>query len=192
MFKIAVLISGQGSNLEAIMNRSDSSKIYEVKYVIADRECKGIELAKKRDIKTRVYNRKKLGKKISKEIDMYLKDDIDLIVLAGYLSILDEEFINRRKGKIINIHPAISEKYGGKGMYGDVVHKHVLKNKEKQSGCTVHFVDSGVDTGEIISKSIVKVMEDDTVESLKKRILIEEHKLLPDTIEKILINQYRR
>ena len=111
---------------------------------------------------------------------------MDLIVLAGFLSIIDEEFVEKWKGKIINIHPSLLPKFGGPGMYGIKVHEAVLAAGEKESGCTVHYVDNGVDSGEIIFQVKVPVMEGDTAEILQKRILVEEHKLLPKSISKII------
>ena len=109
-----------------------------------------------------------------------------MIVLAGFLSIIDEEFVEKWKGKIINIHPSLLPKFGGPGMYGIKVHEAVLAAGEKESGCTVHYVDSGVDSGEVIFQVKVPVLEGDTAEVLQKRILVEEHKLLPKSISKII------
>ena len=118
-----------------------------------------------------------------------LENDIektDYIVLAGYLSILSENFINKWNRKIINIHPSLLPKYGGKGMYGIKVHEAVIANKEKESGCTIHFVDNGIDTGEIITNVKVPVYENDTPEILQKRVLEKEHILLIEGIKKLL------
>lgn len=122
-----------------------------------------------------------------KEIDRVVSEKgVDLIVLAGFLSIIDEEFVEKWKGKIINIHPSLLPKFGGPGMYGIKVHEAVLAAGEKESGCTVHYVDSGVDSGEVIFQVKVPVLEGDTAEVLQKRILVEEHKLLPKSISKII------
>jgi phosphoribosylglycinamide formyltransferase 1 len=187
MFKIAVLISGGGSNLQSIIDTISTSKVeYEISCVIADRECYGIERAEKNNIETKIFDRKILKKDISKKIDEYLGDRVDLVVLAGFLSILDENFINSRRGRIINIHPSLLPKFGGPGMFGMRIHKAVIEAKEYESGCTVHYVDAGIDTGEIIEQSRVKVKVEDTAETLQKQVLAEEHRLLPKAIEQVL------
>lgn len=189
MFKIAVLISGGGSNLQSIIDTVSTSKVkYEISYVIADRECYGIERAKQNNIETKIFDRKILKKDISKKIDEYLGDHVDLVVLAGFLSILDKKFINNRKGRIINIHPSLLPKFGGPGMFGMRIHRAVIEAKESESGCTVHYVDAGIDTGEIIEQINVKVDSEDTAETLQKKVLVEEHKLLPKAIEQVLYN----
>jgi len=113
------------------------------------------------------------------------KRNIELVVLAGYLKILSKEFIQKYNKRIINIHPSLLPKFGGKGYYGDRVHKAVLESGEKITGATVHFVDEGTDTGEIILQETVEVKENDTVESLKARVLEVEHKLLPEAVRLI-------
>ena len=109
-------------------------------------------------------------------------------MLAGYLSILSQDFIKFWKGKIINIHPALLPDFGGKGMYGMNVHKAVIQAGRKESGCTVHYVDTGIDTGEIILQKTVEVKGGDTPEDLQKRILEKEHSLLVESINQIIEN----
>lgn len=189
MFKIAVLISGGGSNLQSIIDNVSTSKVeYEISCVIADRKCYGIERAEQSNIVTKIFDRKILKKDISKKIDEYLEKKVDLIVLAGFLSILDENFINNRRGRIINIHPSLLPKFGGSGMFGMKIHRAVIEAKESESGCTVHYVDVGIDEGEIIEQIKVKVDPEDTAEILQKKVLVEEHKLLPRAIERVLYN----
>ena len=188
MFKIGVLISGGGSNLQSIIDKSKSGELQcKVEVVIGDRECYGVERAKEAGIDGYTLDRKVLKKELCREIDKIVSErGIDLIVLAGFLSIIDEEFVNKWKGRIINIHPSLLPKFGGPGMYGIRVHEAVLKAGEQESGCTVHYVDTGVDSGEIIAQKRVKVLEGDTPEILQKRVLVEEHKLLPESIAKII------
>lgn len=188
MFKIGVLVSGGGSNLQSIIDKSKSGELQcKVEVVIGDRECYGVERAKEAGIDGYTLNRKVLKKELCREIDKIVSErGIDLIVLAGFLSIIDEEFVNKWKGRIINIHPSLLPKFGGPGMYGIRVHEAVLKAGEQESGCTVHYVDTGVDSGEIIAQKRVKVLEGDTPEILQKRVLVEEHKLLPESIAKII------
>lgn len=188
MFKIGVLVSGGGSNLQSIIDKSQSGELQcKVEVVIGDRECYGVERAKEAGIDGYTLDRKVLKKELCREIDKIVSErGVDLIVLAGFLSIIDEEFVNKWKGRIINIHPSLLPKFGGPGMYGIRVHEAVLKAGEQESGCTVHYVDTGVDSGEIIAQKRVKVLEGDTPEILQKRVLVEEHKLLPESIAKII------
>ena len=175
--RIAVFVSGSGSNLQSIIDNIENGNLNcEISYVIADRECFGLERAEKHGIKSIMLDKKLFGKNLSDEINAILENDTettDYIVLAGYLSILSKNFINKWNRKIINIHPSLLPKYGGKGMYGIKVHEAVIANKEKESGCTIHFVDNGIDTGEIITNVKVPVYENDTphillIEGIKK------------------------
>ncbi|WP_157149285.1 phosphoribosylglycinamide formyltransferase [Brachyspira pilosicoli] len=184
MFNIAVLISGGGSNLKSLID--NQKEYYKINVVIADRNCGGLNIAREANIDAVLIDRKEYKEKLSKKIDEELKKyNIDLIVLAGYLSIVDSNFISKWKNKIINIHPSLLPKFGGKGMYGMKVHEAVIKNKEKESGCTVHYVTEMVDGGDIIMQNKVDVLEDDTPEILQKRVLVEEHKILPATVIKL-------
>lgn len=188
MFKIGVLVSGGGSNLQSLIDKSKNGELQcNIEVVIGDRECYGVERAKEAGIAGYILDRRQLKKELCREIDKIVSEkEVDLIVLAGFLSIIDEEFVNRWKGRIINIHPSLLPKFGGPGMYGIKVHEAVLKAGERESGCTVHYVDTGVDSGEIIAQRRVKVLEEDTPELLQKRVLVEEHKLLPESITKII------
>ncbi|WP_319201284.1 phosphoribosylglycinamide formyltransferase [uncultured Ilyobacter sp.] len=183
MLNIAVLVSGGGSNLQAIIDRINDGKLpCKINCVIADRNCYGLERASNYGIKTYLLDRKELKKNLSKEIDNILEGEVDLIVLAGFLSILDSEFTKKWSKKIINIHPSLLPKYGGPGMYGIKIHQAVIAAGEKESGCTVHYVDAGVDTGEIIYQEKVSVLENDTAETLQKKVLEIEHRLLPQAV----------
>lgn len=184
MFNIAVLISGGGSNLKSLID--NQKEYYKINVVIADRDCGGLNIAREANIDAVLIDRKEYKEKLSKKIDEELKKyNIDLIVLAGYLSIVDSNFISKWKNKIINIHPSLLPKFGGKGMYGMKVHEAVIRNKEKESGCTVHYVTDTIDGGDIIMQNKVNVLEDDTPEILQKRVLVEEHKILPATVIKL-------
>ena len=190
--RIAVLVSGGGSNLQSIIDNIEQGNLNcEISYVIADRKCHGLERAEKHGIKNILLDRKVLKEKLSDEISNVLENDdekTDYIVLAGYLSILSPEFIKKWSRKIINIHPSLLPKFGGKGMYGMNVHRAVIEAKETESGCTIHFVDTGVDTGEIILQIKVPVLSDDTPEVLQKRVLKKEHVLLIEGIKRLLEN----
>ena len=188
--RIAVLVSGGGSNLQSIIDNIEQGNLNcKISYVIADRECYGLKRAEKHGIKNVLLDRKVLKEKLSDEISNVLENDdekTDYIVLAGYLSILSPEFIKKWSRKIINIHPSLLPKFGGKGMYGMNVHRAVIEAKETESGCTIHFVDTGVDTGEIILQIKVPVFSDDTPEVLQKRVLEKEHILMIEGIKKLL------
>lgn len=190
--RIAVLVSGGGSNLQSIIDNIEQGNLNcEISYVIADRECYGLKRAEKHGIKNILLDRKVLKEKLSDKISNVLENDdkkTDYIVLAGYLSILSPEFIKKWSRKIINIHPSLLPKFGGKGMYGMNVHRAVIEAKETESGCTIHFVDTGVDTGEIILQIKVPVLSDDTPEVLQKRVLKKEHVLLIEGIKRLLEN----
>lgn len=188
MLKIAVLISGGGSNLQSIIDNINSGylKNCAIEYVISDREnAYGIKRAKENNIKTMVFDRKKYSKALSDEILKVLKDKVNLIVLAGFTSILNKSFIESFKNKIINIHPSLIPNFCGNGMYGIKVHEAAINYGVKVSGCTVHFVDEGTDTGAIILQKTVSVYGEDSPEGLQKRVLIEEHKALPEAIKLI-------
>jgi phosphoribosylglycinamide formyltransferase 1 len=188
LLKIAVLISGSGSNLQAIIDSIEAGKLQcIIEMVISDKEgTLGIERARSKGIKTYVLDRKLYGKALSKEILKLVKDKVDLIVLAGFLSILDKELITTFKNRIINIHPSLIPSFCGPSMYGIKVHQKAVDYGVKFSGCTVHFVDEGTDTGAIICQRTVPVYPEDTAELLQKRVLQEEHKALPEVIKLIV------
>lgn len=188
--KIAVFISGRGSNLEAILNSIDEGKINgEVDLVISDREeAKGLNISKGRGIKSLYIGKKNYPDKedrIDKTIELLRDNNIDLIVLAGYMSIVDIRILRQYKNRIINIHPSLIPAFCGKGYYGSLVHEAVLAYGAKVTGATVHFVDEDTDTGPVILQEGVKVLDRDTVDSLSKRVLEVEHKILPKAIELI-------
>ena len=187
MFKIAVLVSGGGTNLQEIIDNIENKRLNcKIEYIIADRDCYSLERGRKYNIKSILLDKKEYGNKLSNEINKVLENKVDLIVLAGYLSIIDKDFISDWNNKIINIHPSLLPKYGGKGMYGMKVHESVIANKEKKSGCTVHFVDVDIDTGKILLQRKVDVSNNETPESLQKKVLKEEHQLLIEAIEKVI------
>lgn len=186
MLSIAVLISGGGSNLQSILENIDSGKLKacEVAMVISDREnAKGLDKARCRNIPTYVVDRKTGSEKFSEEILHMVDGKVDLIVLAGFLSILKGDLLTAFKDRIINIHPSLIPAFCGSGMYGIKVHQAAIEAGVKYSGCTVHFVDEGTDTGTIIHQRIVPILEGDTPEDLQKRVLTEEHRALPEVIQ---------
>ncbi len=188
-----MLVSGFGTNLQAIIDAVKTGRLsyLDIAVVISNKkDIFALERGKNAGIETVFLDPKNFTNSIDydkKLIEMIGNYNVDLIVLAGYMRVLTEDFVNAFKNKIINIHPALLPDFGGKGMYGKNVHEAVLKSGVKESGCTVHFVTTEVDSGPIIAQRKVSVIPGDTVESLSKRILNEEHKLLIEAIEKILV-----
>ncbi len=180
--KTAVFISGTGSNLKSLIKFSKLQKSpISIKMIVSNNlESKGLNFGKIFKIKKRVfnYNNKNLAeKKILFELK---KNNIDLICLAGFMKILSKSFIKNFKGKILNIHPSLLPKFKGLN-----THERAIKNKEKYSGCTVHFVNSKLDSGKIILQKKVKINKKETPKTLAKKILTEEHVLYPKAILKV-------
>jgi len=187
MFSITVLASGGGSNLQSLINAvQDGSLDAGINRVITDREAFALERAAEAGIPALLIDRKIWGSNLSDKIMENIPPETDLIVLAGFLSILSPGFIEEWSHKIINIHPSLLPDFGGKGMYGMNVHRAVLKDGRKKSGCSVHYVDSGVDTGEIIMQKEVPVLPGDTPEELQSRILVYEHTLIVEAVKEII------
>lgn len=189
MLKIAVFISGNGSNLQSIIDGCESGYINGiVKLVISNKgSAYGLERAKKHNIKTYVENEE------NKVISLLKEEDIDLIVLAGYLKIISPNFVEVFRNKIINIHPSLIPAFCGEGYYGKKVHESVIDYGAKLSGATVHFVDEGADTGPIIMQKSVEVKVDDTPNSLAERVLSVEHEILKESVKlycdnKLIVN----
>ena len=185
--KIGVLISGGGTNLQAIIDAIEDGHINgEIVVVISDREgAFGLERAEKHGIAGITINRKDYKNKdeffniLMEELEEY---KVELVVLAGFLTILSCSFVEKFKNRILNVHPALIPAFCGDGFYGEKVHKAVLDYGVKISGATVHFVDEKADTGPVILQEAVKVSEDDTVETLAARVLKVEHKILPEAV----------
>ena len=183
--KTAVFISGKGSNLKNLIKFS-LKKIspIEVNLIISNNiKAKGLKFAKLYKIKKKVYNYDKIKiteKKIIKDLN---SNDIKLICLSGFMKILSKDFIKKFKGKILNIHPSLLPKYKGLN-----THYRAIQNKEKYSGCTVHLVNSKLDSGKIILQKKVKLSKKETPSSLQKKILKHEHVLYPRAISKIFVS----
>lgn len=184
MLKVAVLVSGSGSNLQSILDYGQAS--FKVEMVIGSKEgIYALERAKNKNIPTYVVSKEEYGSEISNKILELTKNRVDLIVLAGYLSILDGDILKEFKDKIINIHPSLIPSFCGDKMYGIHIHNAVKASGVRFTGCTVHFVNEKVDGGAIILQEVVPVYFDDTAEDIQKRVLVEEHKLLPKAIDLI-------
>ena len=179
----AVFISGTGTNFKNLIKFSFSknSPII-IKYVISNNsKAIGLNYAKKYKIKKKIFKFK--SEEESKILNFLKINHIEFVCLAGFMKILSQNFISKFKGKIINIHPSLLPKYKGLN-----THQRAINNKEKFSGCTVHFVNSKLDSGKIILQKKVKIFKKDTADTLAKRILKQEHIVYPKAILKILVN----
>ncbi|MEG2561888.1 MAG: phosphoribosylglycinamide formyltransferase [Clostridia bacterium] len=190
MKNIAVFVSGSGSDMQSIIDNCENGNINgNVVCVVSNKSgIFALERAKKHNIPSKVFEQKTFGDIIERDnaiVEYLAPYNIELIVLAGYLSIVTSVIINKYPNKIVNIHPALIPKFCGKGMYGMRVHEAVIAAGEKESGATVHYVDEGADTGKIIAQEKVKILENDSAESLQKRVLELEHKLLPQVVAKL-------
>ena len=183
MVNISVLVSGGGTNLQALIDQVESGKLAGARIVqgISSREgVFALERASKAGIKGKVVaDTKQLLSELAAE-------DTDLVVLAGYMKVLEPAVIEAYRKRIVNIHPSLIPKYCGKGFYGKRVHQAVLDGGETVSGATVHFVDEGVDTGEIILQRQVPVEPGDTADTLAARVLKTEHIILAEGIKKVM------
>ena len=179
--KICVFISGKGSNLKSLYKYSLLKKSsYKINLVISDKkDAKGLIFSKNKKIKSIVIsgNKETFEKKI---FHIIKKERIDILCLAGFMKILSSNFITKLKIPIINIHPSLLPKYKGLN-----THQRAIDNNEKFSGCTVHYVTKKLDSGKIISQKKVKILKKDNAVSLAKKILQLEHKLFPETLDKI-------
>ena len=180
--KTAIFISGTGSNLKKLIKFSYKKKSpISIKLVISNKKnANGLKYANKKRIEKKIINFIKPKESEKKILALLNKRQIKFICLAGFMKILSNKFIKKFKGKIVNIHPSLLPKYKGLN-----THKKVLENKDKFSGCTVHYVTAQLDAGKIILQKQVKVSKTDTEKTLKKKILKEEHKLYPEAIKKI-------
>ncbi len=190
MKKIAVMVSGGGTNLAALIRAEKKGVIKSGKIslvISSSSTAYALERAKNAGIKSFVAEKKTLGAEFESEIVRKLSEEkIDVIVLAGFMSILSAEFISRYEGRIINVHPSLIPSFCGKGFYGLRVHEEALKYGVKVTGATVHFVNEIPDGGKIIMQKAVAVRDDDTPETLQKRVMrLAEWKILPEATERV-------
>ncbi|MBO7611288.1 MAG: phosphoribosylglycinamide formyltransferase [Elusimicrobia bacterium] len=194
MKKLAVLVSGSGTNLQSIIDSTKNGvlkDIAEVVIVISNNpNAYGLERAKNANIKAVALDYKNMDKQDydNKMYNLIKESGADLICLAGYMKKVSEHIVKEYKSKILNIHPALLPKFGGKGMYGHFVHEAVVKAKETKSGPTVHYVDENYDTGSIILQKEVPVYETDSPEDVAARVLVQEHIIFPQAIKKVIEN----
>ncbi len=184
---IGVLVSGGGTNLQAIIDEINSGKINGmIQLVISNKEdAYALKRCENPGIKAMVVDPREC--KSDEEFNLRLLEEfknkgVELIILAGFLKILTKSFVSAYPNKIINIHPSLMPSFCGKNYYGEKVHQGVLDYGAKYTGATVHFVDEGTDTGPIILQGIVKVDEEDTVSSLQKKVLQVEHEILVEAV----------
>ena len=180
--KTAIFISGTGSNLKSLIKFSKLKKSpISIDIILSNNpKSSGLNFGKIFKIKRKVFDFKKIISPENKILQELKKNKIELICLAGFMKILSKSFIENFHGRILNIHPSLLPKYKGLN-----THQKVIKNNEKYSGCTVHFVNSKVDSGQIVLQKKVKIDKSDTPKTLAKKILIQEHKLYPRAILKI-------
>ena len=188
--KIAVLVSGGGTNLQALIDAQNSGIVCsgEIKLVISNNEgAYAIQRAKNASITTKVCDKKVLGDEFEDTLIEVLEDNnIDIIVLAGFMCILSEKFTSHFANRIINVHPSLIPSFCGKGFYGLRVHEAALAYGVKVTGATVHFVNEIPDGGKIIMQKAVYKKENDTAETLQRRVMEEaEWKILPLAVEKV-------
>ena len=191
MKKIAVLVYGGGTKLAALIKAEKSGVIKSGKIslvISSNPKAYALERAKKAKIETFTADKKVLGERFEEEILKKLREGkIDLIVLAGFMSILSSDFIRLFEGRIINVHPSLIPSFCGKGCYGLKVHEMALAYGVKVTGATVHFVNEVPDGGRIILQKAVKILDNDTPETLQKRVMrLAEHKILPEAAELVL------
>lgn len=186
MKKIAIFASGEGSNAEAIVKYFASRSNIKVELVLSNRLSAGVHKRMERlGIPTKTFSKEE-WQQPSKIINILNELSIDLIVLAGFLAILQPSLVKAYSGKIINIHPSLLPHYGGAGMWGMNVHRAVLENGDSESGISIHYVNEWVDGGEIVVQYKCEVRETDTAEDLANRVHSLEHYHYPRVVEKIL------
>jgi phosphoribosylglycinamide formyltransferase-1 len=186
MRNIAIMASGSGTNAENIIKYFSNKKSAKVALVLSNRrEAYVIKRAAEHNVKSIFFDRNDLyaSEKVLNDLIIH---DIDFIVLAGFLWLIPENILNRFENRIVNIHPALLPDYGGKGMYGDIVHKAVIENHESESGITIHYVNRFYDEGDIIFQAKCKVKASDTPDSLATRVHSLEYEYYPKIIETLI------
>lgn len=189
MLKLAVFVSGRGSNLKSVVEKCEMGELNaEVLAVVSNKsDCPALVFAKEKSFRTFVVATAQKENSITytELADIFVGLKIDLIVLAGFLKKIPDEFVEKYKNKIVNIHPALLPSFGGKGMYGINVHQAVFDSSAKVSGATVHFVNTVYDEGKIIAQRCVDISDVNSAEDIAGRVLEIEHQLLPRVIQLI-------
>ena len=185
-YKIAILVSGTGTNAINIIEYFEKNSVAEVVLVISNKtDALAIEKAQNKGVKTVVFNNDSF-KKNGMVLDYLMSQSIDFIVLAGFLIKVPNDITHAYPNKIVNLHPSLLPKYGGKGMYGNYVHRAVIEAQESESGISIHFVNEEYDEGAIIFQAKVSVEKGDSVEVLAQKIQQLEHRFFPKVIEQVI------
>ncbi len=189
MKNIAIFASGNGSNAEAIVRYFANNEDVCVKCVLTNKHSAGVnQRMLSLGIPTYFFNKEEWIE-TGKILEKLQNENIHFIVLAGFLAKIEHPIISMYSGRMVNIHPSLLPKYGGKGMWGHHIHEAVISAGEKQSGITIHYIDEHIDGGEILFQTSCEVLPDDTPESLANRIHTLEYKYYPKVIEQILKNE---
>jgi len=188
--RIGFLASHNGSNMQAIIDAIKKGELDAIPCVVISNNSNAFALERASREGIPAYHISSKHFETEEELDnaileTLLKHDVNIVCLAGYMKKVGPKVLRHFKNRVLNIHPALLPKFGGKGMYGKFVHEAVLKAGETQSGCTVHIVDEIYDHGRILGQKVVPVYPDDTVETLSARVLEQEHKLYPEVLQKI-------
>lgn len=184
MKRIAILASGTGSNARKIHERSLSSENYEVACILSNRKnARVLDYANEHGITSYTFSKADLNGEVV--LDYLKKECVDLVVLAGFLLLIPESIVNAYPNRIINIHPSLLPKHGGKGMYGSNVHNAVSEAKDMKSGMTIHLVNERYDEGKYLFQASVKINSDDTPDTIGKKVLALEHHYYPQVVEGI-------
>ncbi len=193
--RVAVFLSGGGTGLQSLVDAAKSGDLSaDIVWVVSSsKKAFGLERAAREGIESFVYRPKKYDSPEAAAEDLMAKlkeKQVEYIALSGYLKLLPENVVKAYKGRITNIHPALLPKHGGKGMYGMNVHRSVLESGDKETGPTIHLVDEIYDHGKVLAQVRIPVNHNETAEKLAKRVLAEEHKLYPATLEKLIRGDY--
>lgn len=188
--RLGFLASHNGSNMQAIIDAIKSGELDAEPVVVISNNSNAfaLERARKEGIPAYHISTKHFESEEQHDqeiLNTLIRHNVNIVCLAGYMKKIGPKVLTYFKNRILNIHPALLPKFGGKGMYGKYVHEAVLQAGEKQTGCTVHIVDEIYDHGKILGQRVVPVFPDDTVETLSQRVLEEEHKLYPEVLKKI-------
>ena len=184
--KIAILVSGTGTNAINIIEYFEKNSVADVALVVSNKtDALAVEKAQNKGVKTVVFNNESF-KKNGLVLNYLMSESIDFIVLAGFLMKVPNDIIYAYPNKIVNLHPSLLPKYGGKGMYGNHVHRAVIEAQESESGISIHFVNEEYDEGAIIFQAKVSVEKKDSVEVLAQKIRQLEHRFFPKIVEQVI------
>ena len=189
MIRLVIMASGSGTNAENIIKYFKAVEDIEVSYVLTNNSNAGV--IKKADVlgvRTRVFSRKEFYSEDG--ITKFLRKEADFIILAGFLWKVPQEIIATFPNRIVNIHPALLPKYGGKGMYGMHIHNAVVNNREKETGISIHYVNENYDEGAIIFQAKTSLNESDSVEIIAKKIHLLEQRYFPKVIEEVILGTH--